>query len=194
VPEKSFGQRTWESAVAFLKGIWKGVTVFFKRVWGIFGPKFLGPVLVLLVVVVAFLLVTFGFKGLQIGGIIGKLLGKKGGDTPGGRTVEVANSVAKDRVGPDGKLIQPGVPDPQGQTQAVVVPINEPGIFSDPSTVEFTPPGETKPVVVPLPTGVKNSDVSQVVVVSPSVVAVTVKDNSGISAQTVDDLLKKYAG
>jgi hypothetical protein len=75
-----------------------------------------------------------------------------------------------------------------------VVPINEPGIFSDPSTVEFTPPGETKPVVVPLPTGVKNSDVSQVVVVSPSVVAVTVKDNSGISAQTVDDLLKKYAG
>jgi len=153
------------------------------------GSKILGPVLAVLLVLVAVLLVSMGFKELQIGGLLGKLFGKK---DEGKRVLDVANSVDPDRVGPDGKLIQPEQPDSTGQTQAVVVPIQEPGLFSDPKKVIYVPPGETKPIEVVLPDGVTNKDVAQVVVVKPDVVVVTVKDNSGIDAKKVDDLLKKY--
>jgi hypothetical protein len=77
-------------------------------------------------------------------------------------------------------------------TQAVVVPIKNPGMFSNPDTVVFTPPGETKPVEVQLPDGVKAKDVDTVVVVKPEKFVVTVKDKSGIPAKKVDDLLNKY--
>lgn len=174
--EPSFWARTWASI---------------KATFGWIGPKVLGPILAVLLIIVAVVLVAMGFKELQIGGLLGKLFGKK--DEGGGkRVIDVANSVDPDRVGPDGKLIQPGQPDSTGQTQAVVVPIQEPGLFSDPKKVVFTPPGETKPTEVVLPDGVTNKDVDQVVVVKPDVVVVTVKDNSGISANKVDDLLKKY--
>ena len=151
-----------------------------------------GPLGALLLVLVAFLLVAMGFKELQIGGLLGKLLGKKDPDSD--TTIDVANSVDPDRIGPDGKLIQPGTPDSKGDTQAVVVPIQDPGLFSNPDTIKFTPPGEDKPIEVVLPDGVKNKDVHQVIVVKPNVVVVTVKDNSGIPAAKVDDLLKKFGG
>ena len=156
------------------------------------GSKTLGPILAVVVILVAIILVAMGFKELQIGGILGKLLGKKGGDGTDGKTVDVANSIDPDRIGKDGKLIQPGTPDSQGQTQAVVVPIQDPGLFSDPKKVVFTAPGDDKPTEVILPDGVTNKDVDQVVVVKPDVLVVTVKDNSGIPASTVDDLLAKY--
>ena len=127
-------------------------------------------------------------------GFLGKLLGKKGGDAPDrGPTVETANTIDPKRVGPDGKLIPQGVPDQQGDTQAVVVPIQPSGLFSDPNTVVFTAPGDSAPTTVTLPTGVTNKQVDQVVVISSTTVAVTVKDNTGIPSQTVDDLLKKYS-
>lgn len=40
----------------------------------------------------------------------------------------------------------------------------------------------------------QDSSKNTVVVVSPEVTVVTVKDNSGVAASTVDDLLKKYGG
>jgi hypothetical protein len=79
-------------------------------------------------------------------------------------------------------------------TQAPVVAIEAPNVFSNPDTVKFTPPGETKPVEVKLPDGVKANDVEHVVVVKPDTFVVTVKDSSGISGQKIDDLLKKYGG
>lgn len=156
--------------------------------------KMLGPILAVVIILLGILLASMGFKELQIGGLLGKVLGKKDGSegAPEKGSIELANSIDKDRVAPNGKLIQPGTPDSTGQTQAVVVPIKDPGLFSDPKKVVFVPPGEEKPVEVILPDGVTNNDVEAVVVVKPHVVAVTVKDSSGISAQRVEDLLSKY--
>lgn len=173
----SFRQRTWAA---------------FKNTLSWIGAKLLGPLGAVLLILVAFLLVSMGFKELQIGGLLGRLLGKKDPDAEA--SIDLANSIDKDRVGPDGKLIEPGTPDSKGQTQAIVVPIEEPGLFSNPDTIKFIPPGEQKPIEVVLPDGVKNKDVDQVLVVKPDVVVVTVKDSSGIPAAKVDDLLKKYGG
>jgi hypothetical protein len=182
---ETFGSKFWNSFKGFFAGLWS----FIKKV----SPKLLGPIAALVVIAVSILLVSMGFKELQIGGILGKLLGKKGGSNPDkGPIVETANTIDPKRVDADGKLIPQGVPDSKGDTQAVVVPIKPPGIFSDPSQVVFTAPGGTKPTVVDLPEGVTNKQVDQVIVVQPNVVAVTVKDTSPVSKQTVDDLLKKY--
>lgn len=174
----------------------KGFNGIFSSIWSFIrkaSPKLLGALAALVVIGVAILLVSMGFKDLQIGGILGKLLGKKGGTNPDrGPTVETANTVDPKRVDSEGKLIPQGVPDEKGDTQAVVVPIQPPGLFSDPNQVVFTAPGDTKPTVVDLPTGVTNKQVDQVIIVQPNVVAVTVKDNSPVSKKTVDDLLKKY--
>lgn len=174
--EPSFGARVWES---------------FKSSFTWVTTKALGPLLVVVLVIVAIVLVSMGFKELQIGGLIGKLLGKK--DPKGeGSAVDLANTVDPDRIGPDGKLIQPGTPDSKGMTQAVVVPIQEPGLFSDPKKVVITEPGKDKPTEIILPDGVTNKDVDQVVVVRPDVHIVTVKDKSGIDAKKVDELLLRY--
>jgi len=185
----SFFSDMWAS----MKATWNKMWTWLKATASQVGIKIIGPILAIVVVVGGFLLLTMGFKELQIGGVLGKLLGKKGGDTSK-KAVDVANTVDKDRVDTDGKLIQPGVVDSKGMTQAVVVPIKEPGLFSDPKRVEFVAPGETKPTKIELPDGVTNKDVEHVVVISPEVVAVTVKDKSGIPAKKIDDLLNKYGG
>jgi hypothetical protein len=164
------------------------VKAFLLRV-GAFLRPLLGPLGAAIVLVGAVLLVSMGFKELQVGGLLARLLGRK---PPEKKAIEVANSVPEGRVRSDGSLIPIGESDSKGQTQAAVVPLDEPGLFSNPDTVRFTPPGEAEPIEVALPEGVKRRDVDHVVVVSPSVVAVTVKDASGISAQTVDELLRKY--
>lgn len=162
-----------------------------SRVWSFLKKFLLGPGGALLVVIVAVLLAILGIKNIQLGGLLGKLLGK---DTPKKKAIDIANSVSEDRVDAEGKIIPPGEPDSKGITQATVVPIKDSGVFSNPDTVKFTPPGEDKPVEVELPDGVKNKDVENVVVVKPEVYAVSVKDNSGIPAMKVDDLLSKYGG
>lgn len=177
-------EATTTPALSFWAKTWASIKSAFSWI----GPKTIGPILVVVVVIVAVILVAIGFKELQIGGLLGKLLGKK----VTGRAIDVANSVDPDRVDANGKLILPGQPDSTGQTQAVVVPIQDPGLFSDPKTVTFVEPGKTEPTEVHLPDGVTNKDVSQVVLVQPDIKVVTVKDSSKVSAQTVDDLLKKY--
>lgn len=146
----------------------------------------------ILVILVAIILVLLGIK-ISIGGILAKLFGKVG-DDPSKKTIEIANSIPKDRVDKDGKVIPQGVPDSTGQTQAVVVPIEKPGLFDDPSKIKITPPGETKPIEVVLPDGVKPSDVDKVIIVKPNVVVVSVTDSSGIKGEDVDALLKRYGG
>lgn len=159
------------------------------KAWGTWAAhKLLAPGVALIIVVVAILLVAMGAKELQIGGLLSKLFGKK----PEGSAIDVANSVDPDRLDEKGNLIQPGVPDSKGQTQAIVVPIEEPGLFSNPDTVKFTPPGEEKPIEVQLPDGVKAKDVESVVVVQPEKFVVTVKDTSSVSKSDLDSLLAKY--
>ncbi len=149
----------------------------------------LAPGAALFVVLVGILLASMGMKQLQIGGLLGRLFGKK---EPDHKVIDVANSIDPDRVDPNGNLIQPGTPDSKGDTQVVVVPIKDPGLFSNPNTVVFTPPGKAEPIEVTLPDGVQSKDVDKVVVVQPGQFVVTVKDDSGVSASHVDDLLKKY--
>jgi hypothetical protein len=164
------------------------MSTFWPTAWAWIKRYLLAPLPALIIVAVALLLVAVGFKNIQIGGLLGKLFGKPDGK----KAIDVANSVPDHRVDANGNLIPVGTPDAQGITQAVVVPIQTGGLFSDPTVVKVTPPGSDKEVVVHLPTGVTSSDVHQVVIVSPEVVAVTTKDNSKVTVGQVDDLLKKY--
>ncbi len=168
---------------------------FLTKVWGFLQKYVIAPVPAILVIAGAAILVVFGAKNVQIGGILGKLFGHKpvSPETEGTK-VEVANSIPDDRVDSDGKVIPLGTPDSKGVTQAVVVPIQPPGMFSNPSTVVINHPESQKPVAVALPDGVKAKDVDKVIVVTPKVVAVTVKSSSKVSDKTVDDLLSKYGG
>ena len=163
---------------------------FWSRLWGILMKFLLGPGGALLVVVVAVILVSMGFKDIQIGGLLGKLLGRK----TKGKAIDVANTVSEDRVDSDGKIIPKGTPDSKGVTQATVVKIEDSGLFTNPKTVKFIPPGEKKAVEIELPDGVKADDVQSVVVMKPEVYAVAVKDSSGIPAKKIDDLIAKYGG
>lgn len=167
---------------------WQSVWTWIKRVvrW------IAAPVPAILLVAAVILLAFLGFRNIQIGGLLGKLFGVD--KAKGKKVVDVANSVPENRINQEGQIIPPGTPDSKGQTQAVVVPIEPPGVFSNPDQVKIVPPGETKPVVVDLPDGVKAKDVDKVIIVTPEVYAVTVKDKSGIPAEKVDDLLAKYGG
>jgi len=117
------------------------------------------PLPAILIVVGAIILVVLGVKDVQIGGLLNKLFGKEDKKATGNKAIDVANSVPKARVDKDGKLIPPGTPDSKGQTQAVVVPIEKPGLFGDPGIVKIVPPGEKDPVEIVLPDGVHSSSV-----------------------------------
>lgn len=166
---------------------WQSAWTWIKRV----GRTLLAPLPAIIIVVVAIVLVVLGVKNLQIGGLLGKLFGKQD-PADGKKAIDVANSVPANRVDKDGNLIPVGTPDSQGITQAKVVPIQEPGLFDDPTEVKIVPPGQTTPVVVKLPDGVKAADVDKVVIVKPEVFVVTVKDSSSVTPKDVDDLLAKY--
>lgn len=161
-----------------------------QRLWRWTKRYLLAPLPAFIVIIVALVLIGLGVKNIQIGGLLGKLFGHK--PPEGKKAVDVANTIPEDRVDSSGKVIQPGTPDEKGLTQAVVVPIEPPGMFSNPDKVVIQHPEDGKKVVVDLPTGVKAKDVDKVVVVNPKIVAVTVKDKSKVPAKKVDDLLKKY--
>lgn len=158
---------------------------------GTFCRKYLlAPIPILIVLVVAIILIALGAKDVQVGGIIGKILGRKG--EGGKKAIDVANTIPENRVDKEGNLIPIGKPDSKGITQAKVVPIKKPGLFDDPTQVKITDPETKKDVVVKIPDGVKAKDVDKVVIVTPEVTAVTVKNESKVSAKEVDDLLNKY--
>jgi len=161
-----------------------------KRVWSFLRKYVLAPLPILLLFIGAVVLVVLGVKNVQVGGLIGRLLGRKEGSRS---AIDVANSIPEDRVDERGTLIPMGAPDGRGVTQARVVPIQKPGLFDDPDKVKVTDPDSGDTVDVDLPTGVKAKDVDQVVIVTPEVTAVTVKSDSKVSAEDVDTLLDKYA-
>lgn len=158
--------------------------------WAIVRKYVLAPIPVILVVIVGCILVACGVQRVQLGGLIGKLLGKK--SDPERKTIHIANSVPPDRVREDGTLIAIGEPDSRGLTQAQVVAIEKPDLFGDPKTIKIVVPGTTEPVVVQVPDGVKAKDIEHVVIIEPKILAVTVKSSSSVRGQDVDDLLAKY--
>ena len=170
----------------FALAVWANLVAAGK--W--FAMKLAAPGVALLVVLGGVLLAALGFKELQIGGLLGKLLGRK--DPEGPKPIDVINSIPKDRVDDNGNLIPIGQPDAKGNTQIQVVPIDPPGLLSNPDHVTFTPPGAVEPTTVVLPVGVKARDVSQIIVVQPNSVVITVKDSSGVTSDQVDSLIKKY--
>lgn len=171
-------------------GFWATVWARLRAILSWMATKLLAPGVAVVVVVVAVVLVAMGFKELQVGGLLARLLGKK----PDVKAdPQVVNTPPPDRVDAEGKLIPPGTPDSKGDTQAVVVPIETTGgLFSNPTTVQVTPPGAEKPIDVQLPDGVRAKDVDKVIIVTPEKVVVTVHDSSGIPAGKIDDLLDKY--
>ncbi len=177
--------RSWGE---FWKEFWANV----KDTWAWMAKKLVAPGVAVLIVIGAIILVAMGCKELQIGGLLAKLFGKDVSSKK--KVLDVVNSTAKKRVDANGNAILPGTPDSKGQTQVQVVSIDSPGLFSNPDTVTFTPPGEDKPVEVVLPDGVKNRDVESVLVVKPGEFAVTVKDSSPVKGKALDDLLSKYGG
>jgi hypothetical protein len=158
------------------------------KLWAFIRKYVIAPIPVLVLIVGAALLIAMGVKDIQIGGLLGKLLGKKVTE----KAIDVANSIPPGRVREDGSLIPIGAPDSKGMTQAKVVAIEKPGIFSDPKTIRVTPPGATKPIEIAVPDGVKAKDIEHVVVVNQKITGVTVKNDSAVKAQDVDDLLAKY--
>lgn len=138
------------------------------------------------VVVGAVLLAVFGQK-VQIGGVLGWLWGRTHPrDLPNAPAVIPPPG----RIDDKGDPIPPGTPDDGGWTQApVVLPIKDPGILSDPTTVTVTHP-DGKDVTIPLPKGVKNTDVQQVIMVAPNVYQIANKDTGVDAGQILEDLNK----
>ncbi len=125
-------------------------------------------------------------KTFQIGGLLQKLWGTK-------PPADARGTVAEARVDADGKPIAPGVSDDRGFVQAPVsTEILAPTIFSDPSTVTVVHPDKGK-VVIELPTGVKNTDVKEVVEVAPSIYEIRNNDK-GVRPSSLDDVIKKAGG
>lgn len=126
-------------------------------------------------VVVGGLLLVLFKKDLQIGGLLGSLLGQK---KPNLRAV-----VPEARVDEAGKPILPGESDAVGFTQAPVsTTIQKPGLFSDPKTVVIEHPTKGKQTIS-LPTGVVNKDVAEVTEIEPDVYEVKNNDKSSVDAK-----------
>lgn len=128
-------------------------------------------------------LTAFGQK-IQIGGLLARLWGSKSED---GEDIPVITAPPA-RVDDMGKIIQPGLSDDKGYVQVpVVVPIKEPGLLSNPNTVTITSP-EGKDVIINLPTGVKNKDVKEVILVSPNVYQISNNDTGVDAGSILEDL------
>jgi len=149
----------------------------FRKIWDFFVCYPLATAAT--VVLFAFaVVVSISGKTIQIGGLLGLLWGKKHPkDLPGYPIITPPNG----RVDDKGSVIQPGQSDDKGFVQVpVVLPIKEPGILSDPTTVTVVDI-EGKNIILPLPKGVKNKDVKEVIMVSPNVFQISNND-SGVDA------------
>ena len=137
-----------------------------------------------LLVVGAVIAAAFGQK-IQIGGLLGRLWGKAADSENQPIVLPPPN-----RVDDKGKVIEPGESDNKGWVQSpTVLPIKPPTILSDPNKVVVVEP-TGKEVEIPLPTGVKNSDVKEVVMIAPNVYQVANHD-TGVDAGKILEKLGK---
>lgn len=113
--------------------------------------RILLPVATVLLALGAIVLVAFGLKGMNVGGLLGKLINDDPGPPNPNRDVE------------------PGVPDDIGHTEAEPLPLErDGGQIQDPETGE--------PLV--LPKGVEPDQVKEVIVVTPTVTDTKAVDTS----------------
>lgn len=160
---------------------WGYVKAFFLRVGQLCIRYPLATAATVALVAFAVAMLIFG-KRVQIGGLLGKLWGRK--DSPDDPVLKPPPG----RTDPaTGKPIEPGQPDPGGFVQPIPVEIKEPGIFSDPNKITVVTP-DGKEVDVKLPTGVKNKDVKQVVMVAPNVYQIANNDKGVDAGKLLEDL------
>lgn len=166
-----------------LSFVWKWIKAAASAVGKLVLRYPLAALATVVLVAVAVVLLVSG-KTFQIGGLLGRLWGRKAPETKRGVP-------PKDRVDKDGKPVEPGKPDDKGWVQAPVsTSIEEPGIFSNPDQVVVTTPDKGR-VTVDLPTGVKNTDVREVVVLRPEVKEVGNNDKPTADPDEVYMILTK---
>lgn len=156
-----------------------------RQVWNFVVRYPVAILVAAVVVVVGYMLVKRGFD-VNIGGILGRLFGWDGKRMT---TVELANSIPKDRKDSAGNPIPVGVPDEHGYTQLKQREIvKDKSLFRDTSVVKIV--GDDGMVEeIQLPVGVKDTDVDAVVEVRPEVHVVKIKDTSGIDGAALKNLL-----
>lgn len=167
----------------FFSFIWEYLKAFSKAIgrWLVRYP--LAAAAAAAVIVGAVFLLLMG-KNVQIGGLLGKLFGKK--KVPNARGVP-----PEGRVDDDGKPIRPGESDGKGWVQAPAIEeIKKPGLFDDPDTITIVHP-EKGDVKIDLPEGVKNSDVREVVEIEPDVYEVRNNDKGADTKKLLNVLGKK---
>lgn len=180
-------QETKPTFVAYVKSFFRSVGNFFFRSVGNFFIKYpLTIAATLLLIVVASVMAIFG-QSIQIGNLLSKLWGKaQPRELPDSPVV----TPPPGRVDENGKPIEPGKSDDKGYVQTpVLLPIKDPGVFSDPTTVVVVTP-EGKDVTIPLPTGVKNRDVKEVIMVAPNVYQIANKDTGVDAGKILEDITK----
>ncbi len=166
----------------FFSFLGKWIMAFLRSVGNLVLRYPVATALTVILLVVAIPVFLAG-KNLQLGGLLGRLWGT--------RKVDARGTVAPDRKKNDGTSIQPGESDENGYVQVPsVTEIEDPGLFSDPSTVTVVH-SDGKKVVVELPEGVKNSDVKEVVVLKPDVKETGNNDKSAIDVGELYELLMK---
>jgi hypothetical protein len=163
--------------------LWGYIKSFFLRVGQLCIRYPLATAATLILICLAISMAIFG-KQFQIGGILGRLWGKK--ESPDDPILHPPSG----RVDPStGKVIEPGQPDPGGFVQPMPVVIKDPGILSDPNKITVIDPSG-KSVDVKLPTGVKNEDVKQVIMVAPNVFQIANHDSGVDAGKLLEDLTK----
>lgn len=165
----------------FLKAVWEWIKVAVAVIYKFILQYPVAVILTIVIVLGAAFLMMFGHT-IQIGGLLGKLWGKKS------QLPDIKTTVPSDRKDEDGKPIPIGESDDKGWVQApVTTDIKEPGLFSNPGVVTVVHP-EKGEVKIPLPTGVKNSDIKEVVEIRPDVYEVK-RNDKGVDTKEVLDIL-----
>lgn len=129
------------------------------------------------------ILALFGQK-IQFGGLFSQLWGHKTETDP-----EAILHPPSGRVDDQGNQIPLGKPDDKGYVEPVVMPIKPPTIFSDSDTITVTKP-DGKDTVLKLPTGVKNDDVKQIVMISDNVYQIKNNDSGVDTGKLLTELNK----
>lgn len=155
-----------------------------KKIWS-FTLKYPVAIILTFLLVAGAVLLAFFRTNIQIGGLLDLIWGRNRA-TPDVRSIPPAA-----RTDEDGKSIEPGKSDPHGYVQVpVATQIKPSNIFSNPNVLTILHPDKGE-VNLPLPTGVKNSDVSEAMEIAPNVYEVRNLDRSSKAPKALDVLDKK---
>lgn len=163
--------------------ILKYLKAFFKSI-GTYCLRYpLAAAVTVFLVIFALFILLSGKDFPQLGGILGKLWGKKA------KALNVREIPPPKRVDDTGKSIQPGQSDDQGYIQSPTqLEIVEPTIFTDPDVITVVHPDKGK-IDINLPKGVQNTDIKEVILISPNVIEVKNND-TGVNTSKILEFLQ----